>query len=313
MSIPVIVAAVVGLLACLCCCCCCFCLFLGRKGQAGRADGADEKSREESDSQSVQYPKYWANLDSSESFDKRYEQPDLVEVVQKMFDTTWKTVVTRDRKGGAPSRLEVVSVSRFEDSDMWAKYHDQKKQISTRGVLPSIMELDGDFAAGHVLTDAFARHLTHGAELDRGLNEHYLFHGTSPEAAESIAESGFRLNLAGTHAGTMFGKGAYFGECASKADEYASAGSGVGQALGFRGFAQANDEFAILVCRVCCGKVFRALRASDKSEFLPLIEQGAIDGVLGDREASVGTYREFVVFNEAQVYPEYRVIYRRKF
>jgi hypothetical protein len=285
----------------------------GAKGQAGRADGDDDKSEEESDSQGGQYPNYWANRDAHESFDKRYEQPDLVEIVQKMFDTTWKSVVTRDRRGGAPSRLEVVSVSRFEDSDMWAKYQSQKEQISTRGKLPSIMELDGDFSAGHVLTDAFARHLTHGAQLDNSLNEHYLFHGTTPEAAENIAESGFSLNLAGTHAGTMFGNGAYFAECSSKADEYASSGSGVGHALGFRGFAQKDDEFAILVCRVCCGQVFRALRASDQSKFLPLIEQGAIDGVLGDREASVGTYREFVVFNEAQIYPEYRVLYRRTY
>lgn len=172
---------------------------------------------------------------------------------------------------------------------------------------------EGDFTSGHVTTDAFTCHLAHGAQLDQNLNEHYLFHGTTPEAAEGIAESGFRLNLAGTHAGTMFGKGAYFAERVSKADEYASSGSGIGHALGFRGFSQKKDEFAILICRVCCGKVFRALRATDQSEFVPLIEQGAIDGVLGDREASVGTYREFVVFKEAQIYPEYRVLYRRKY
>jgi hypothetical protein len=40
---------------------------------------------------------------------------------------------------------------------------------------------------------------------------------------------------------------------------------------------------------------------------------GAFDSVLGDREAEVGTYREFVVFDQAQIYPEYIVIYSRSF
>ena len=38
---------------------------------------------------------------------------------------------------------------------------------------------------------------------------------------------------------------------------------------------------------------------------------GNYDGVLGDREKAVGTYREFVVFDERQIYPEYVVLYER--
>ena len=38
---------------------------------------------------------------------------------------------------------------------------------------------------------------------------------------------------------------------------------------------------------------------------------GEYDAILGDREASVGTYREFVVFNSSYVYPEYRILYER--
>lgn len=32
---------------------------------------------------------------------------------------------------------------------------------------------------------------------------------------------------------------------------------------------------------------------------------GRFHCVLGDREAAVDTYREFVIFDEAQIYPEY--------
>lgn len=263
--------------------------------------------------QDVEIPSYWENQDLSSDFDERYEQEDLIPIVQEMFDATWKDIVTRDRKGTKPARLEVVSVQRMEDSKMWGTYVDQKRQIIERGELQSILELDGDLAKGHVLTDGFVEHLTQGGHLDQNLNEHFLFHGTSPGAAESIAEDGFRLTFAGSHVGTMFGNGAYFSECCSKADEYSTPGTGRRHSLGLRGFSQKQDEFAILLCRVCCGKMFRALRASDRTQFLPMLQEGSIDGVLGDREASVGTYREFVVFKEAQIYPEYRVLYRRSY
>ena len=34
--------------------------------------------------------------------------------------------------------------------------------------------------------------------------------------------------------------------------------------------------------------------------------------MLGDREKAVGTFREFIFFHEASVYPEYAVFYRRE-
>jgi len=300
-----VVAATVGC----CVCCCLLVMYLCCSARKHRVDlDGDAKSEAENnysnESQDVGFPSYWENQELNIAFDERYDQENLVPIVQQMFDATWKDIVTRDRKGSKPDRLEVVSVQRIEDSQMWVSYVDQKRQIAERGEFQSILELDGDLAKGHVLTAGFAESLTHGGQLDQSLNEHFLFHGTSPDAADSIAEDGFKLTLAGSHAGTMFGKGAYFSECCSKADEYSSPG---------KGRLQKQDEFAMLLCRVCCGKMFRALRASDQTQFLPMIQQGSIDGVLGDREASVGTYREFVVFKEAQIYPEYRVLYRRNY
>ena len=55
--------------------------------------------------------------------------------------------------------------------------------------------------------------------LDAEINEFYLMHGTSPDGALGITDKGFRLDLTGSHAGSMFGSGAYFAECSSKADE----------------------------------------------------------------------------------------------
>merc|ERR1712113_1291408 len=37
------------------------------------------------------------------------------------------------------------------------------------------------------------------------------------------------------------------------------------------------------------------------------------DCVIGDRESKVGTYREFIFWDERQIIPEYTVIYRRQY
>jgi len=165
-----------------------------------------------------------------------------------------------------------------------------------------VNELDGNPDAGHVKTDPYVSILAGGTdELEPDLNEHYLFHGTNPAAADEITENGFRINLAGSNAGTMFGKGAYFAECPSKSDEYASTGQGI-----------YSHMYAILVCRVCCGEMFRVTK-SDIPAIEKALKGGRFDAVLGDREASVGTYREFVVYKERQIYPEYCVLYKHVF
>merc|ERR1711998_686726 len=82
-------------------------------------------------------------------------------------------------------------------------------------------------------------------EMHENMNEVYLFHGTSPAAAMSIGEDGFKVSMAGSNVGTMFGRGAYFAEASSKADEYAQTDdSGV-----FTGI------YALLVCRVALGEM----------------------------------------------------------
>ena len=59
------------------------------------------------------------------------------------------------------------------------------------------------------------------ARLDASLNELYLMHGTTPEGALGISEDGFEMTKVGSHRGAMFGRGCYFAEMASKADESA--------------------------------------------------------------------------------------------
>eukprot|EP00929_Paragymnodinium_shiwhaense_P008332 TRINITY_DN112281_c0_g1_i1.p1 TRINITY_DN112281_c0_g1~~TRINITY_DN112281_c0_g1_i1.p1 ORF type:complete len:428 (+),score=50.67 TRINITY_DN112281_c0_g1_i1:183-1466(+) len=247
-------------------------------------------------------PPHWENRDISKDFDERYDAGGaVVRKMQEMFDATWKDISTRDRHTKTmPKGVKVINVQRIEDRSMWAAYLEHKESIRRkRGYCMAVNELDGDLERGTVQTEAFASSLAGGVgQLERDLNEHYLFHGTSPQAADVIAEDGFLLSLAGSKTGTMFGNGCYFAECSSKADEYAHTGKGV--------FARFQ---AILVCRVCCGEMKRLLQAEPKVD--KILKTGKYDSVLGDREASRGTYREFVVYSQRQIYPEYVVIYKR--
>merc|ERR1719235_1905260 len=140
--------------------------------------------------------------------------------------------------------------------------------------------------------------------MDSKINEVVLWHGTSPQAAAAIAKGGFNLSFSGINAGSMYGHGVYLAECASKSDEYAKADA---DGL-FPGY------YCLLLCRVVLGE-FLTMGPGGPAVH-PIIdaslESGKFESVLGDREAAVGTYREFMVYAEPQVYPEYIVMYNRE-
>jgi hypothetical protein len=95
-----------------------------------------------------------------------------------------------------------------------------------------------------------------------------------------------QIDLAGTHAGTLYGKGAYFSECSSKGDEYTNPSiatedeepsnirslrvisSAGGTADSVKEVRQSEDAkrradsrpvCSMLLCRVCLGNVYRNL------------------------------------------------------
>lgn len=265
----------------------------------------------------VQCPSYWTNQDVSIGFSERFPvSEETTKAIQSVLDGTWLARGTRDREGTVPLGGQVIDVQRIEDRDMWVVYHNQKERIRrNRGQCQAVPGLVGSPSCGvadslpprpvktmvatcgddsSLLSDCLSR------RLEGDLNEYYLWHGTAPGKANSIVEEGFCLDLSGSNRGKMYGRGAYFAECSSKADEYAADGD-----LLYRGI------YCMLLCRVVCGQL-KVLTLKDAQAAEDAVTGGEYDGILGDREASVGTYREFVVFRERQIYPEYAVLYRRR-
>mmetsp|Transcript_66459 Transcript_66459/g.138795 ORF Transcript_66459/g.138795 Transcript_66459/m.138795 type:complete len:134 (+) Transcript_66459:657-1058(+) len=125
-----------------------------------------------------------------------------------------------------------------------------------------------------------------------------LFHGTTDAAAKSIAEGDFRLDLSGSNAGKLYGAGIYLAESCSKSDEYAGENK-----EGLR---------CILLCRATLGYV-NVIETDDFGVWTVVTSctLGKYHSVLGDREKLRKTYREFIVYDQNQVYPEYVLWYKR--
>merc|ERR1719230_992441 len=141
-----------------------------------------------------------------------------------------------------------------------------------------------------------------GAKLNDRVaeGEALLFHGTNPSSGMSILKNGFALNHSGKSTGTMFGYGIYLAECVSKSDEYARDDNG-GTYPGL---------MAMLMCRSLVGNPYVV---QDAGDYIADAKSQGLDCVIGDRESKVGTYREFIFFDERQVLPEYAVIYKRQY
>ena len=68
----------------------------------------------------------------------------------------------------------------------------------------------------------------------------------------------------------------------------------------------------MLLCRVILGRVrYCGDRVPDVENMVRQVLSGEFDSVLGDRERTSGTYREFIVYDERSVYPAYVLWYRR--
>lgn len=209
---------------------------------------------------------------------------------------------TRDR-GSEPvaKRLEVMSAVYVQNAESFVNYLARRNQVR-RVMRPDDAVGDAwDVKTAAVELRGVGRHKEN--PVDKKINEHYLWHGCTPAAANGITDDSFDLKLAGTAYGSLFGPGIYLAESCMKADEYTKQDA--------RGF------FPMLLCRATLGRINYCdhplpigLSASLEASCRP---GGEYHSVLGDREKVAKTFREFIVFDNHQVYAEYIVWYRRIF
>jgi len=256
----------------------------------------------------VPHPPHWTSTTTQAAALVPLAEP-MLATFQKVFDQTYRNIWTRDRKKHnpleptVPKGYQVVRAWRSENTKYWQEYSVRRAELRKSRAEEGLLGPPGGakFAEYTDLKSNKAWQDASGPQHDRLLpecNEWLLFHGTSPDAAKSICGGDFKINLAGTSTGTLYGKGCYFSESVTKADEYAKAdGSGVR---------------ALIVCRALGGRVRYTAEVDPDAEALTeSCIEGPYDCILGDREKCRNTFREFVFYDTENVYAEYLVHYKR--
>eukprot|EP00435_Cladocopium_sp_Y103_P070899 s320_g36.t1 len=237
-------------------------------GSTGKASATTYPARGDTDflelviDAALPLPLYWATRDGIHIF----PDPNRIAEIQRLMtdawrgcSDTWEMKFSRDRRlvhgsEAVPLGCRVANVLRVENHRAFARHLDVFFTCRFNVV-----------AVGCILM-----------RQAEDVNESYLFHGTNPESAQCIARDFFRVERAGSSAGSMFGPGIYLAENASKSDEYAKEGSGVYVGL-----------CAMLLCRCAQGEVLTVSEAKDTREAV----RAGYDSVCGDRLAAVGTFR----------------------
>ena len=124
--------------------------------------------------------------------------------IQGLFESTFLKRYTRDRKGGkVPESLRVHEVEQVLNCGSWGEY-----ATARRAVFQEVKE-KGLAWSSELRTDACSKGEAatwhRSEEYPAGVNEHWLYHGTSQDGERGITEGDFRLNLAGSNAGTLYG------------------------------------------------------------------------------------------------------------
>eukprot|EP00930_Biecheleria_cincta_P082670 TRINITY_DN72357_c0_g1_i1.p1 TRINITY_DN72357_c0_g1~~TRINITY_DN72357_c0_g1_i1.p1 ORF type:complete len:1153 (-),score=210.81 TRINITY_DN72357_c0_g1_i1:162-3620(-) len=255
---------------------------------------------------------------------KEFLPAPVIPLCQRLADHCYVCKSTKDRKGRTvPLRLQLIDVQRVQNGAAWIDYSRAKSRLRSsqssggqpdmQATQESVMSAAGSSEEAQargsalrslsnfpVLTSTLSNtSLTQllGGELDGSTNEQWLFHGTSMSGVQGISDKEFRLDFAGSHRGTMYGKGIYLAECTSKADEY----------------SEEDDEgyCYMLLCRCLLGKVNHCIDTKPKTDILESTKSRGYDSLLGDRWTAVGTFREFILFDPNQVYPAFILRYRR--
>eukprot|EP00930_Biecheleria_cincta_P043404 TRINITY_DN29805_c0_g1_i1.p1 TRINITY_DN29805_c0_g1~~TRINITY_DN29805_c0_g1_i1.p1 ORF type:complete len:664 (+),score=102.90 TRINITY_DN29805_c0_g1_i1:135-2126(+) len=218
--------------------------------------------------------------------------------LQQLLDDTYKNTYTKDRGDGkVPDRLVLVHAQEVQNEQNYVEYMARQKAVKQQ--LDSIPLDSTRQEVIHEIKTMKSKGVSVLPGLDSTVQEAWLWHGTSQAGAEGITSEDFRLNFAGSGAGTLYGRGIYLAEMCSKSDEYTK---------------EEGAEHYLLLCRATLGRCYYCdEKKPDPNKLEDCCIKGKYHSVLGDREKIRNTYREIMVYDDDQVYPAYIVRYRRQY
>ena len=182
--------------------------------------------------------------------------------------------------------LELAEAYRVENSAVWKRYAARREELrggDGAGEVRGVPDIATVRLAGK------ATPLLDMMQLDDAAGEAVLWHGTKPDIVPVIRDGGFDERFCALEG--LFGAGVYFAEQSSKSDQYCT--------------KDAAGLYSLFLSRVSLGRVHHTSGPRTNERRAP---DGA-DSLLG--RAGPMRYREFVVYDRTQCYPEYLLLYRR--
>lgn len=278
-------------------------------------------------------PGYWKFFQDGKSFfdifkgiftttEKVYKvDPKTFHAIRKLVEDTFNPEfvgVGADAKNLKHKRLRVQKVEIIENLDLFRNYNIKRCKMlgnsmkDKRGFpcklekIPRVEGIQNVVRKGGILTEKdISKRLM--KDIIPELNEVYLFHGTKKDFVANIISKGVDPKL-GSDEG-MFGRGVYCCESSTKADQYADDIDKRGTKgkmflmrflLGHMYLTEKPNKYKLPPCYHC-----RKDGCRNQSH------QG-YDSVVGVKQQSGGLFREFVVYEKDQCYPEYLITYTRE-
>ena len=199
----------------------------------------------------------------------------------------------------------VISCHRIQDLRRWREYAVKRDNIASEHHARShaVAPLSASHPAGDLpltMTKLKAG-LMSTSTLRTDVNEMYLWHGYDVQHEAAIIGSSLDVRLA--NRGGLYGAGLYFAENSCKSNQYC-------QHHGDRGHQDSSKTYALVLCRVVLGDIYHTsvtCAGLTRPPIKPGHSRGG--GTFDSIVACGGTqiHREFIVFENAQVYPEFTV------
>jgi O-acetyl-ADP-ribose deacetylase (regulator of RNase III)/uncharacterized membrane-anchored protein YhcB (DUF1043 family) len=273
-------------------------------------------------SKGISYPQNWSCVISGkvDTMVEGCRQPVIPKSVlftdiKKLVMGTWelgKIGQGRDASNLAHNSIEIQNIWTIENPGVFRKYYTTKKEICLNAAVNHFPRIDGLQNEHEVRTK---RHTVHNAKLIKEINEYYLFHGTKATCVPSIEHFGLDGRMTGDN--SLFGRGIYFAESSTKADQYADDKT---KRVG------ANQPLYMYVVRVLLGNAFVCQQPQPfKKPPCTSYPKTCADPCCTEHKAHfdslIGThrpdnarliFREFIVYDGSQCYPEFLVEYVRK-
>jgi len=275
----------------------------------------------------VEFPPYWSTVSSGNSHNtlEEYFEVDLhpsSEEFSRISIFMNSNIGDHQAKYGCvggkdPVAFQVTKVKRIQNLELWRRF----EFVRTGIIKQNRYELPFQMSSLYLQEKPILL-----PQLDPHSNEYYLFHGTKWNVIDIVKKKGFDERV-GSITG-MFGAGIYLAENSSKSNQYIPCPQCEMGAIFTSGPCKCKNQtspYGMLLCRVILGDVHIAMKYDTKiykgTKEKPVRRppsksnnEELYDSVMGESKLHGGdtlNYREFIVYDRLQVYPEYVIYFNR--